>query len=208
MTIPNWVKIGVAVVVLSLLALAGYELVQEHDARVKAEATVAATQKNIDDAKKDAAAVQSDLAMRLAALERQKQAPATAPQIVIDAQKLFPNLPQQLQVVQHPPVQTVVDGKMVETPSAPVVQIPQVDFQTLQNGAIAYQENDAKLTACNLTAADTQKELADTATERDAYKAALKGGTFWQRLKHDAKTIGITAAIAGGVAYAAGRKGK
>jgi len=204
MTIAKgWIYAGVLLVLL-VLGLGVYELVREHDARVKAEAAVAATQKNFDEAQQDAKTVQSNLSARLASLEQQKQVPATAPQIVIDAQKLFPNLPAQLQVVQPPPTQQTVNGKTVDVPSAPVVQVPAADFQALQDGAIACQEDQAKLAACGLTAADTQKELADTQTERDAYKTALKGGTFWTRFKHDAKSIGITALIAGGAAYAAG----
>jgi hypothetical protein len=205
-TVPAWVKFAAAALVLGLLALAGYELVQEHDARVKAEATVAATQKTFDEAQQDAKTVQQNLAARLASLEQQKQIPATAPQIVVDASKLFPNLPAPLQVVTPPPTQQTVNGKTVETPSAPVVQVPAVDFQALQAGAIACQEDQARLTACTLTSADTQKELTDTATERDAYKVALKGGTFWQRMKHDGKVIGFTALVAGGLTYAAAKK--
>jgi hypothetical protein len=40
--------------------------------------------------------------------------------------------------------------------------------------------------------------------ERDTWEATAKGGTFWQRFKHDAIQICVTA----GVAYAAGRMTK
>jgi hypothetical protein len=197
-TIEKWI----VVVVLCLVGLGGYELQQEHDARIKAETTAAAAQKTIDDAKKDAAIVQQNLAARLSALEAQKQLPATAPQIVIDAQKLFPSLPQPLQVVTPPPTQTTVNGKTEELPSAPVVQIPAADFQTLQAGAIKCEEDDAKLTACSLTAADTQQQLKATHTQADAWKTAAKGGTWLHRTLVAGKWIVVGA----GVGFAAGHK--
>ena len=50
MTIAKgWIYAGVLLVLL-VLGLGVYELVREHDARVKAEAAVAATQKNFDEA--------------------------------------------------------------------------------------------------------------------------------------------------------------
>jgi hypothetical protein len=202
MTISKAWTIGIGTVLLLLAGLGGYELLQEHDARVKAEAQTAAQQKSIDQSKADALTVKKTLTAQLQALEGQRQKPATAPQIVIDAQKLFPNLPAQLQVVTPPPTEQTVNGKMVEVPSAPVVQIPQVDFQALQNGAITCQENAAKLTACSLTAADTEVELKATTEQRDVWEKAAKGGSWFHRTLTAAKWIGIGV----GVGYVAGHK--
>jgi hypothetical protein len=66
---------------------------------------------------------------------------------------------------------------------------------------IGCQEKAAKLTACNATAVDSATELKAVTAQRDDYKTALKGGTFWRRVRHDALLIGIS----GGVGYAAGR---
>jgi hypothetical protein len=95
----------------------------------------------------------------------------------------------------------MVNGKTVEVPSAPVVQIPQVDFAALQNGAITCQENEAKLEACTLTAADTAVELKATTAQRDEWEKTAKGGSWWHRTLTAAKWIGIGA----GVGYATGR---
>jgi hypothetical protein len=201
-------KLGwiVTAVVAAVLIFGAYEWLQEHDARIKAEATVATAQTQIQADKANAAKVQTDLAARLSDLESARSLPATPQQIVISASKLFPNLAQPLQVVTPPPTQQVVNGKPTEVPSAPVVQIPAVDLKTLQDYAINCEENSAKLSACTLTQATTVDELKETTTQRDAYKTALKGGTFWQRFRHDAKIIGITAVVAGGTAYALGKK--
>jgi len=201
-------KLGwiVTAVIAAALIFGAHEWLQEHDARIKAEATVAAAQTQIQTDKVSEAKVQTDLAARLSTLEAAKKQPATPQQIVISAAKLFPNLAQPLQVVTPPPTQQVVNGKPTEVPSAPVVQIPAVDLKALQDYAINCEENSAKLSACTLTQATTADELKATTAQRDAYKTALKGGTFWQRFRHDAKIIGITAVVAGGTAYALGRK--
>ena len=197
-----------AIIIGSALGLAivlgGFEWLQEHDARLKAQTQTAVQQKSIDQAKADAVTVQQQLAARLQALEAQRQQPATAPQIVIDAAKLFPNLPAQLQVVTPPPTTQMVNGKPVEVPSAPVVQIPQVDFAALQNGAISCQENAAKLDACTRTAADTAGALKTTTAQRDEWETAAKGGTWIHRTLTAAKWI----VIGGATGYVAGKAAK
>ena len=185
----------IGLLLLVVLAFGSYKWLQEHDARVKAEAVVSSEQIQIDAAKKDEAKTQADLDTRLAALEAQKKLPATAPQIVLDASHLFPNLPQPLQVVTPPPTTVVSNnGTTTTVPGVPVVQIPQVDFAAFQAGAIACQENSAKLDACSITLADTKSELASTTKQRDADETALKGGTFWTRLGTGMKHAGCGAA--------------
>lgn len=204
MTISRAWAIGIGIVLGLAIVLGGFEWLQAHDAMLRAQTQTTEQQKTIDQAKADAVTVQQELAARLQALEAQRQQPATAPQIVIDAAKMFPNLPAQLQVVTPPPTTQTVNGKTVEVPSAPVVQIPQVDFATLQNGAITCQENAAKLDACTLTAADTQTELKATAAQRDEWEKTAKGGTWIHRTLTAAKWI----VIGGATGYAAGRLAK
>lgn len=195
-------KILIGVLLAAAFAFVGYEWLQQHDALVKAEATAAAQQKTIDQAKSDAATAQQTLAAQLRVLQVQGQQPATAPQIVIDASKLIPNLPQPLQVVTPPPAQQTVDGKTEELPSAPVVQIPQVDFAAVQANAIACQENADKLAACTTELADMNTELRATTQQRDEFKAAAKGGNWLHRTLTAVKWI----AIGGAVGYTAGHK--
>jgi endonuclease YncB( thermonuclease family) len=211
------VQLGITAFIVFMLALVGGATwLQEHNARLKAETTTAVQQKTIDQAKGDAKQAAEvvkqtagQLKLTLAALEAEKAKPATAQQIVIDASKLFPNLPAPLQVVTPPPTTETVDGKTVEVPSEPVVQIPQVDFKALQDGAITCQENAASLSACQLTAAQVQIELADvqvelktTTAQRDEWEKAAKGGTWLHRTVTAVKWV----AIGGAVGYVAGHK--
>jgi len=205
-TISRAWAIGIGVVLGLAIVLGGYELLQEHDARLNAESTqvaqaqvIATAQKSIDQAKADQAQTESDLKSQLTTIASQRTIVVTPTQASAVANTL-PNLPAQVQVQQVP-----------ATPTAPASQqivIPQADIPAFQAYKLDCDENSAKLNACTLNAASaaviqqgTQDQLAVVTKERDTWEATAKGGTFWQRFRHDAIQITITA----GVAYAAGR---
>ena len=209
MTISRAWAIGIGVVLGLAIVLGGYEWLQEHDARLKAESVqsaqqqvIATVQKSIDQAKADQAQTASDLKTQLAAIASQRTIVVTPQQAAAVANTL-PNLPAQVQVQQVP-----------ATPTAPATQqivIPQADIPAFQAYKLDCDASSAKLTACSLNAASaaviqqgTASQLAAVTKERDTWEATAKGGTFWQRFKHDAIQIGVTA----GVAYAAGRLSK
>jgi hypothetical protein len=188
------------------IVLGGFEWLQEHDARLKAEGVQSAqqqvidtAQKSIDQAKADQAQTASDLKSQLTAIASQRTIVITPQEAAAEANTL-PNLPAQVQVQQVP-----------ATPTAPASQqvvIPQDDIPAFQAYKLNCDESSAKLTACTLTAASaaviqqgTASQLAAVIKERDTWEATAKGGTFWQRFRHDAIVITVTA----GAAYAAGR---
>jgi DNA primase len=207
------IGIAAAVVLLALLALGGYEWLQEHDAKLKADTvttaqqqTIAQAQKSIDAAKLDQAEVATNLNVRIAALEAQKQQTVSPAKFVVDMSKLLPNLPQPVTVAQTAPTQKTVAGK--EVPSASVVQIPEADLQTLQTYKLNCDENEARLGACQKTSTDLTTQLTGThgqlnamTVERDTWEKAAKGGTWW----HRTLTAGKWIVIGGAVGYTAGR---
>ena len=209
MTISRAWAIGIGVVLGLAIVLGGYEWLQDHDARLKAESTqtaqqqvIATAQKSIEQAKADEEQTVSSLQAQLAAIASQRTVVVTPTQAAAVANTL-PNLPAQVQVQQVP-----------ATPTAPATQqivIPQADIPAFQAYKLDCDESSAKLTACSLNAASaaviqqaTTNQLAAVTKERDTWEATAKGGTFWQRFRHDAIQIGVTA----GVAYAAGRLSK
>ena len=209
MTISRAWAIGIGVVLGLAIVLGGYEWLQDHDARLKAESTqtaqqqvIATAQKSIEQAKADEEQTVSSLQAQLAAIASQRTVVVTPPQAAAVANTL-PNLPAQVQVQQVP-----------ATPTAPASQqivIPQADIPAFQAYKLDCDASSAKLTACSLNAASaaviqqgTTNQLAAVTKERDTWEATAKGGTFWQRFRHDAIQIGVTA----GVAYAAGRLSK
>ena len=209
MTISRAWAIGIGVVLGLAIVLGGYEWLQDHDARLKAESTqtaqqqvIATAQKSIEQAKADEEQTVSSLQAQLAAIASQRTVVVTPPQAAAVANTL-PNLPAQVQVQQVP-----------ATPTAPATQqivIPQADIPAFQAYKLDCDASSAKLTACSLNAASaaviqqgTTNQLAAVTKERDTWEATAKGGTFWQRFRHDAIQICVTA----GVAYAAGRLSK
>ncbi len=209
MTISRAWAIGIGVALALAIVLGGYELLQEHDARLKAEsvqsaqqAVIATAQKSIEQAKTDQAQTASDLKTQLAAIASQRTIVVTPQQAAAVANKL-PNLPAQVQVQQVPAT--------ANAPATQQIVVPAADIPALQAYKLDCEENSAKLSACSLNAASaaviqqgTADQLAAVTKERDTWEATAKGGTFWQRFKHDAIVITVTA----GAAYAAGRLSK
>lgn len=217
MTIQQRWTIAAVVVVLALAALGGYEWLQEHDARLKAEGVTSAekqvvsqAQKSIDQAKTDQAQVATALAQKVAGLEAQKKQPVTPAQFVVDLAKVLPNLPQAATVVQVPAAQQTVNGKVEEVPSTQVVQIPAADLSALQDYKLTCDQTGAKLSACQQSSTDittqltgTREQLTATTKERDSWETAAKGGTWWHRTLTAAKWTLIGGAAGAAVGYAA-----
>jgi hypothetical protein len=205
-TISRAWAIGIGVVLGLAIVLGGYEWLQEHDARLKAESVqtaqqqvIATAQKSIEQAKADQTQTASDLKSQLAAIASQRTIVITPTQAAAVANTL-PNLPAQVQVQQVPAAATA--------PASQQLVIPQADIPAFQAYKLDCDESSAKLSACSLNAAsaaviqqDAASQLAAVTKERDTWEATAKGGTFWQRFKHDAIVIAVTA----GTAYAAGR---
>jgi hypothetical protein len=205
-----WLKIGGGVLIALFVAMAAMAWMQEHDARLTAEAVEAAqqqvingAQKTIDAAKADAAKTASDLQTRLAAIEAKKQQPVTAPQFVLDLSKVIPNLPQPARVVEVPAETKTVNGETKHIPAETAVQIPAADLQALQTYKLDCDATGTKLSACEQIAADRVAELeagkaqlAAVTKERDAYKQAAKGGSFLHRVGKQLKCIAASSGAA------------
>jgi hypothetical protein len=186
-----------AVLLAGFLVFAGYGWLQEHDARVKAEAQTGQQQKQIDGLKQQQVDTQNLLAEKLASLEKERQAPATATQLVSDSSTLLPGLPAPLQVQTAPK-----DPKLPDAPPAQTVVIPEADFKSIQDAQISCEEGAAKLTACQTLSDESKQQLQLTEQQRDEWKTAAKGGSIWHRALGAAKWFAVGAGAGAGV-YAA-----
>jgi hypothetical protein len=205
----KWLAAGFGVLLI-LVAIGAYELLQEHDARIRAEITTAAQKPNIQQGQAevkqgqvDEAKAISDLKTEIARLEGQRTVVITPQQAAQQIPQVIPNLPAPVKVE---PTPTAAD------PKAQSIVIPQEDLQALQNYRINCDENSARLAACTLgqEALKTQLEgttgeLTATAKQRDMWEATAKGGTFWHRFVGGAKKVGIGLVIGGAIGYAASR---
>lgn len=205
-----------AVVLLIALIWAGRTWLEEHEARVKAESVQAAqqqvidqAQKSIDAAKADAAKTAADLQTKLAAIEAERAQPVSATSIAAEINAMLPrNAPPAIVVQQPAPADGSKQGPNTNKQDSAAVEIPSADLEDLQAFKLTCDANSAKLQACEQTASDQAAELtAATAQlgavtkERDAFKTAAKGGSFFTRLKKDAKCLGITLGASAAGAY-------
>lgn len=212
MTIAREWIIGLVSAAVLLVCFGCFEWLQEHDARMKAQGVqdaqaqvIKASQAAIDKAKTDQDQTANELKAQLAAIQAQRVVVVTPQQAAAVANTL-PNLPQQVQV-QTVPAQPATSSTPAQAATQQIV-IPQADIPAFQKYKLDCDESTAKLTACTLNAANaaviqkaTDDQLKAMTTERNTWEATAKGGTFWQKVKHDL----VVVAVAGGTAYAIGR---
>ena len=100
--------------------------------------------------------------------------------------------------------QTSIDGSLGagEPPSAPVAQIPGSDLKPLYDYIQDCRACQARLASAKQNAADDAAKLAALTRERDAAIQASKGGSFWTRLRRNARWF-IAGATAGAAALCA-----
>ena len=215
MTISRAWAIGIGVVLGLAIVLGGYEWLQEHDARLKAESVqsaqtqvIATAQKSIDQAKADQAQTASDLKSQLTAIANQRTIVVTPAQAANVANTL-PNLPQQVTVQQVPAVPATATTPAQSATSQ--IVIPAADIPAFQKYKLDCDASNVNLTACTLTAAKsdiiqkaTDDQLKAMTVERDSWRTTAKGGTW---LKRTWNVVKFAAPIAGGT-YLAGRLSK
>jgi hypothetical protein len=186
-----------SVLLAGFMAFAGYGWLQEHNARIKAEAQTGQQQKQIDGLKQQQTEAQNALNEKLSALERSRQAPATATQLVTDASTLLPNLPVPLQMQAAP-----ANPSLPDAPPTQNVVIPEADFKSIRDAQISCQENADKLAACQTVSNDSKQQLQLAEQQRDEWKTAAKGGSIWHRALGAAKWFAVGAGAGAGL-YAA-----
>jgi hypothetical protein len=188
-------EFGGAIIVLLGLLFVLYEYHGEIVARARLEATMESEKAHQGDLTRQTASIAQDLKQRLAALEQAKAAAQTPSQIIKEIPVYLPqNLPQPITTVTQP----AAVGAKDQTPVVTGALVPVEDMKPIFDQLVACKECEAKLFADEADKTSEAKQLASMNLERDAAIAAVKGGTFWQRLKHDSKTIFISA-VAGAV---------
>jgi Tfp pilus assembly protein PilN len=186
-----------SVLLAGFLVFAGYGWMQEHNARLKAETQTGQQQKQIDGLKQQQTEAQSALNKKLNVLEKLRQSPATASQLVTDASTLLPNLPVPLEVQAAPR-----DAALPDVPGTRNLVIPEADFKSIRDAQITCQENTAKLATCQTSGNESKQQLQIAEQQRDEWKTAAKGGSIWHRALGAAKWFAVGAGAGAGL-YAA-----
>ena len=212
MTTRVKLELAAAVAVLILCLIGLHTWLGEHDARLKAETTIAAQQKAFDQAGDQVKQLQASdkdrdaqTAATIAKLSDAASKQVTPAQIAswIPAQlQAGKALPQPI-TIQLPPATAANPA-----PNA-IASIPQADLPALRDEIASCQECGVKLSGAQADVAsrDQQLKLAGEqlsaeGKERDAYKLELKGGTFWHRVKGGSQKVVIGIGI--GLAFVCG----
>ena len=199
MTTRAKLEVVAALIIMGLISIG----IEQHDARVRAEATVKTQQATIDTVQKqrDAQAVaDADRDAKTAAAIADVKAKA---EHAVTPEQIAAWIPKQLGTLPAP-VTIEVPKPTAENPTpAAQANIPAADLAPLRDLVTKAQECSLALPAAQQDAASCRtqlqeagKQLSAAEKQRDAYKQALKGGTFLHRVKHDAKLLTIGAAIA------------
>jgi hypothetical protein len=176
-----------ALIIAGAIILVGRALLQEHDARLAAEAKIAAAQTTIDGLKAQQANVQKAATAQVVVLRQEAAAVQTPVQAVTALEK-------------DPEVKAALPS-LASVPDAPeAVQLNALD---LFKGVNACEQNEVNLNACSQEL--TLEKQIDVQKDAEV-KAAQKKPGFFARLGKTAKVLGCAAA-GGALGSLAGAKG-
>jgi hypothetical protein len=206
--ILTWLHAKIVMGILGLLVVAylGFTWLAEHDARMKAEATIAANEKLMKAAEAQSATLKDDIAKRDQASAEREKAMIDAIRNLKTTAQIVPYVQSNLAPGAPQPIVVTVPAATAANPTPDAqLTIPQADLPILRDrlnkcdtdaNAILTCRADATSNAQRLELAGEQLSTAER--ERDAYRLELKGGTFWRRTK----TALMWVAIGGGAALA------
>lgn len=192
MTLRTKAEILAGIVFLALAFLYAKEWLSKHDALIQAQTQIQSDQQ---------ASQKIDAALKQRDEQYQKDI-----QAIQDAMRKLPsassaqiaeNAPKHIDL----PAPIIISDANTTKPSIGSAIVPAEDIKPLAQAVLDGEKCKLDLAKCTGDLGDWQRkyELADD--EGKKWQQAAKGGSVWQRVKHDAVIIGITA----GAAYVAGR---
>jgi hypothetical protein len=136
----------------------------------------------------------TQLAAAIATIASQKRNTQTPRQAASAIPSILPPLP--LPMIIHMPELSAARAPANDLPAT--ISIPQPDLKPLYDDLEDCRANALETAAAKKDLADEQLRAAALQHERDAARAAARGGTFWHRLRQEAKwfAIGIVAGAA------------
>jgi len=199
-------RLGVELAAVALVLVAGVvgvrSWISERDARQRAEQTVKVEQKTIDEAGHEIAVLKSADAARdeqtVTLLEKYHAAAAAAKTPVQITRYLTASFARSGAPV---PVKIMIPAATLANPTPAVIaSLPAIDLPFLRDQAEACQADalEVKTDTIDIHSCRAQmilagKQLSAAERQRDAWKTAANGGTFFTRLKRGAKWFAIGA---------------
>lgn len=202
MTLRLKIELAIALVLLGGLGVAGKVALDQHDARIKAEASVAAQKELQEQYQAQVSALAKQMADRDTAYQAQlksldsKFAASSSPQQIALLISQVMGLKQPIQLVTPP-------ATSADPHPAPVAQVSTLDAPQVK--AYVEQCEECKLSLAKATADATdreaqaalaQKQIDSLKKENASLQTAVKGGSFFQRLGKATKYLIIGGAAA------------
>ncbi len=183
---------AIAVVLAAAAFLSVRAWLAERDARTKAETITQQANTVIAAKQDDTKAVVAAMQTQLDRLVQLKTRTVTTTQIVRELPAVMSLPTGDAAIHEVTPEQA---NELASLPDAPVksgdLVIPAASAKDFFDAQVTCKENSVSLDACNKVNANNTAIIAQQKLVIDADETALKGGTFWQRVGHDAKIIGI-----------------
>lgn len=193
MTVKEKVEMSVVGLVVLLVGAMVYIYIQESRERAIAETTIKNQNDVIKQLHDDSERRSIELMDKIAELEKKRMAVQTPVQVIRELPQ-FITLPAPVTISQPAPTP--------ENPNpAPVVDFPVANLKPLFDKMVECKECSLRLEKAVKDIEAKDMELLATQKQRDAAMVAMKGGTFGQRLKREAKSAafsGIGAAAGAG----------
>jgi len=194
--LPGTSALVVIAALILLVLLAGRSWLAAHDAAIQLAATLRAQEKVLAEANQRQRERDASLAAALAQINAAKRRVTTPAQAVAEIPDALPPLPKPVEIQIPPPTP--------EQPEPPAVAtVPQADLKPIYDYLQDCRACQVSLAATRENLADERTKLAAVTTERDAAIQAARGGTFWTRLKRNAKWFALGAAAAAAATAAA-----
>ncbi|MHB8756205.1 MAG: hypothetical protein ACYC92_14820 [Candidatus Acidiferrales bacterium] len=198
------------VAALAGAAFLGKQWIDAHDAIVKASATITAQGQLIAQQKHQAQQIADAERRRDAATRQQLSLMQTQVAQLKTAAQIVSWLPRQVSTPAPVKINVPASTKGNPSPDA-IATIPQPDLPVLRDYVESCKECALKLSTArqDLASRDAQLKLAGEQLsamqqERDAALKAMKGGSFWHRLTHNAKLVFFVSLGTAGIVCASG----
>ena len=158
------------------------------DANVHLAATIRAQEQLLEQANDRQRRRDADLGATLAQLDAAKRRVNTPAKAAAEIPQALPPLPEPIDIQLPPPT--------LDFPAPPAVAtIPQADLKPLYDHLLDCRTCEATLAATRDNLTDERAKFAAVTVERDAAVQAARGGSFWSRLRSNAKWFAIGAAL-------------
>lgn len=191
-------------------AFVGKQWIDAHDAVVKATATINAQSQVIAHQKQQEQMIAEQEKQRDAATQQELSSMQTQVAQLKTAAQIVKWLPQQVATPEAVKIEVPAATKGNPSPDA-IATIPQTDLPVLRDYVESCKECALRLSNAqqDIASKDQQLKLAGEQLsamqqERDAALQAMKGGSFWHRLTHNAKLAFFVSVGSVGIVCATG----